>query len=68
MSEKPKISARETYVLDEDQLKELDEASLTGVMRDVTESIKKLELAQQEQQPTDDDSDDDLFRSLRVDD
>ncbi len=47
MATKQNISARETYVLDDDALEELDEISLTGVMRDVTESIRKLEFEQE---------------------
>ena len=43
MSKKGPVSARETYVLDDDQIEELDEASLTGVMRDVTGTIETLE-------------------------
>jgi hypothetical protein len=47
MAEKRTVSARDTYVLDDEALQELDDVSLTGVMRDVTESIKKLEFEQQ---------------------
>ena len=40
MAEKPVVSARETYILDEDELRELEESSLTGVMRDITDRFK----------------------------
>lgn len=67
MIDRRKISGRETYILDEDQLKELEDASLTGVMRDVTESIKKLEV-EDAKQPSSEEDDEDPFRSLRIDD
>jgi hypothetical protein len=51
------ISARETYILDEDTLEELDELSLTGVMRDVTESIRNLEIEQEADRPEADQDD-----------
>lgn len=46
-SNKRRISPGDTYVLDEKDIKELDDASLTGVMRGVTDTIKELELEQQ---------------------
>lgn len=57
MNTKRTISARETYILDEDTLEELDELSLTGVMRDVTESIRNLEIEQEADRPEADQDD-----------
>lgn len=72
MDEKQAVSARDTYVLDEEALEELDEISLTGVMRDVTESIRKLEIEQsrEAEAPGGDDvaSDDFEFGFLTPDD
>lgn len=41
MDGKPKFSARETYVLDPDEISQLDELSLTSVMRQVTDPIEE---------------------------
>lgn len=38
-----KISPRETVVLDDDELAELDDASLTGVMRELTSTLQELD-------------------------
>lgn len=40
MAEKPSINPRETYVIDEDELQDLEDSSLTGVMRDITNTFK----------------------------
>ena len=48
MAKKPEISARETIVLDDKTLEELDDVSLTGVMRDMSETIDRLLEAEQE--------------------
>jgi hypothetical protein len=42
MGDNSKISGRDTYVFDKDELEELDELSLTSVMTDATESIRKM--------------------------
>lgn len=39
MDNKPKISAEGTYVLDEDELDQLDELSITSVMDEATASF-----------------------------
>ena len=44
MAKKPEMSGRLTIVLDEDELKELDDATLTTVLRDATNSIKQIEI------------------------
>ena len=41
MEEKPKFSARETYVLDPDEISQLDELSLTSVLRQVADPIEE---------------------------
>jgi hypothetical protein len=43
MGGKPKISARETYVLDQDEISRLDEESLTSVMRQVSDPIEETQ-------------------------
>lgn len=43
MADEPNINPAETYVLDDDELEELDQLSLTGVMRDVTGAVRQLE-------------------------
>ena len=43
MGDKRKISSRETYVLDEKDLEELDEATLTSVLRDISISIEGID-------------------------
>ena len=47
-----------TYVLDENELEELDDASLTTVMRDVTEALRRIELEQERRGIQDDEIDD----------
>ena len=37
MDDKPKISPNSTYVLDEQDIEELDELSLTSIIRDASE-------------------------------
>lgn len=49
MAEKKSVSGRETYVLDEEQIDELDAVSLTGVMRDITGTIEQLETEEREE-------------------
>ena len=41
MSKQPQVSARETYILDDESLAELEDASLTGVMRDLTSTMEQ---------------------------
>lgn len=48
MATRKRISAAETYVLDDETLEELGDASLTGVMRDVTDTIRRMEIDQQQ--------------------
>lgn len=43
MSDKQPISARETYILDEDELDQLDELSLTSVIEDLSGSVRQLQ-------------------------
>jgi hypothetical protein len=40
---KPKIDPAETLVLDEDEIAELDDSSLTGIMRDASHLLDTLE-------------------------
>ena len=75
MSEKPKISPSETFVLDNDMIDELDELSLTSVIRDFEVSSdddaakpKPEERNQQDQRPSDSDSDDGEFVLTLLDD
>jgi len=57
MSKQQQVSARETYVLDDDVLAELEDVSLTGVMRDLTSTMKQ---ALPQDVPTEDGDDLDL--------
>ena len=75
MSEKPKISPSETFVLDNDMIDELDELSLTSVIRDFEVSSdddaakpKPEERNQPDQRPSDSDSDDGEFVLTLLDD
>jgi hypothetical protein len=40
---KPKVDAAKTIVLDEDEIAELDESSLTSIMRDASRLLERLE-------------------------
>lgn len=62
MSEKSPVSGRETYVLDDHDIEELEHASITGVLRDVTDAIEKVETEQRRDLP--DEIDDDDWSSL----
>ena len=41
MGSTPKFSAKRTYIFDEDELGQLDELSLTSVIREATESLER---------------------------
>lgn len=56
MSKKREIHPRETYVLDDEDLQELDDASLTGVMRDLTSTLK---IQSPDDEVSDEDADED---------
>lgn len=56
MDRKPKISPNHTFIFDEDDLEELDELSLTFVMRDAAGAIKRLEGQEDENSGSADDS------------
>ena len=43
MNEKPKISPANTYVFDEDDIEQLDDLSLTSVIRDASGVVNVLE-------------------------
>ena len=43
MDVKPKLDPRDTLVLDEDEIAELDELSLTGIMRDASGFQEQLD-------------------------
>ena len=43
MSKKPTLSARETFVLEDDMIDELDEMSWTSVIRDIEDSADEAE-------------------------
>lgn len=43
MEGKPKVDAAKTIVLDEDEIAELDESSLTSIMRDASRLRERLE-------------------------
>ena len=72
MSEKPKISPSETFVLDNDMIDELDELSLTSVIRDFEVSsdddAAKPKPEERDQRPSDSDSDDGEFVLTLLDD
>ena len=84
MSEKPKISPSETFVLDNDMIDELDELSLTSVIRDFEVSSdddaakpkpeernqrnQRDQQDQPDQRPSDSDSDDGEFVLTLLDD
>ena len=74
MSEKPKISPSETFVLDNDMIDELDELSLTSVIRDFEVSSDddaakpKPKPGERDQRPSDSDSDDGEFVLTLLDD
>ena len=55
----PKLNPRETIVMDPDDLKELDELSLTRILRDVSEYAEQLHGSDgaQSRQPEDSESD-----------
>jgi hypothetical protein len=61
MADKRKISAAETYVLDDDEVEELDQMSLTGVLRDVTGAVSQIE---NESEPAEDEDDELDFSQL----
>jgi hypothetical protein len=62
MSEKPKMNPSETFVLDNDMIDELDELSLTSVIRDFEvssdEDAVKPKQERPDQHKADSDSDD----------
>lgn len=58
-TKRPVDDPNETYVLDDDDIRELDEVSLTGVMRDATNTIKRMQIEQEkaDRQAGDDEGD-----------
>ena len=65
MSKKPELSARETFVLEDDMIDELDEMSWTSVIRDVEESGEQAD-AETSAQTNASDSDDLVFDALNA--
>jgi hypothetical protein len=59
MDEKRRLSARDTYVLDEESQAELERESLASVMRDLTNTMKRPVIIVEDDETDGDDTTDD---------